>query len=64
MAIEMLMEQEKDWTPVQGLVALVGCFLCLIGLFQHKKCSNSAPLLPPVLLISSHVLMTLGNLSR
>lgn len=64
LATEMLTEQEKDWTPAQGLMALVGCSLCLIDLFQSKKCSDSAPLLPSALLINSQVLMTLGNLSR
>lgn len=55
------MEQEKDWTPAQGLMILAGWlfFLCLIGLFQSKEISDSAPLLPSALLSNSHILMTL-----
>lgn len=34
-------------------------FLCLIGFFQSKKFSDSAPLLPSALLSNSHILTTL-----
>lgn len=34
-------------------------FLCLIGLFQFKEISDSAPFLPSALLSNSHILTTL-----